>query len=69
MLSGLVGLIPQFHATLPPVAESGGRTLADLSNIAGMAAGVGGSILRNKASASQTIATYERRQEDWDLQI
>ncbi len=69
LLAQILGLIPQFHLGPIPSAETGGRTLAHITDVIATSFGVYASLLRNKASMSATYANYERRYEDWALQI
>lgn len=69
LIAQVLGLIPQIHASLPPTLETGGRTLAQITDVIASSFGVKASMERNKASKSATYAGYDRRREDWNLSI
>ncbi len=70
LLGQVFKLIPQLHLGLTDLkTESGGRTFAQIANMIATSQGIQGSLYRNAASMSSTIAGYNRRQDDWNFQI
>lgn len=71
LLSGILNMFPDPYVGFPSnfVKLPGGDKISYASKLIGEASGIIGSIYRNKASMSATYAGYDRRQEDWNLQI
>jgi hypothetical protein len=69
-IGGALGAIPQIQAGfISASAEFGGLHLANIFQAIASGMNVGAGVMRAGAGQASTIAGYERRQEDWDLQI
>jgi hypothetical protein len=76
LVGSILALIPDFTFGVSGVASSpvvtfniGGSKLSAFANIQSQLLSIYGSIYRNAATQSSTLASYERRSEDWKLQI
>ncbi|MCZ8285222.1 MAG: hypothetical protein O9353_07170, partial [Bacteroidia bacterium] len=70
LVAGLLGLIPDLHAGVNTLTKVvGGEKFSILTNAGASSLEIISSINRNKASMSLTYAGYDRRQEEWNLQI
>lgn len=70
LVAGLMNLIPEVYVTVPPATKAfGGSKIAAVGNAAANALSIISSVNRNKASMSLTYAGYDRRQEEWNLQV
>lgn len=79
LTAGLLNLIPELNAKIHIQAVASGVTadtkitsgqkIASTINYGANALALSSSILRNKASQSLTYASYDRRLEEWNLQI
>lgn len=75
LVAGLLNLIPDLYtgaSGLGPNTEThlgGGQKFSVLTNAGASALGLISSVNRNKASMSLTYAGYDRRQEEWTLQV
>ncbi len=70
ILAGFMGLIPDAYVgTMSGSKIFGGDKLHKLISAGGHALSIISTVNRNKASMSLTYAGYDRRQEDWNLQI
>lgn len=72
LVAGFLNLIPDPFVGAPTSAGSktiGGIKISKLIGAGAGALGILASINRNKASMSLTYAGYDRRQEEWDLQV
>jgi hypothetical protein len=69
-VAGLLSLIPDLYASATPkIKVFGGSKLNTFVSAGANVLGIVSSVNRNKASMSLTFASYDRRQEDWNLQI
>ena len=69
-IGGVLGVIPQIEAGfISGTASFGGLHLANIFQAIATGMNVGAGVMRASAGQASTIAGYERRQEDWDLQI
>lgn len=70
LVAGFLNLIPDPYAGVPSgVKLIGGDKVSKLIGAGAGALSILASVNRNKASMSLTYAGYDRRQEEWDLQI
>ncbi len=76
LVGSVLALIPDFTFGVSGVASSpvvtfniGGSKLSAFANIQSQLLSIYGGIYRNAATQSSTLASYERRSEDWKLQI
>lgn len=72
VLAGLLNLIPDVFIGAPTATGAkvfGGSKLNKAINAGGHALNITSTVNRNKASMSLTYANYDRRQEEWNLQI
>ncbi|HEU4497437.1 MAG TPA: neuraminidase-like domain-containing protein [Flavobacterium sp.] len=75
LVAGLLNLIPDLYTGASGLGPStktklgGGQKFSVLTNAGASALGIISSVNRNKASMSLTYAGYDRRQEEWNLQI
>jgi flagellar motor protein MotB len=67
-VAGALGAIPQLHLTLPPAGEFGGQHLNSIFQAIAAGFGTAATATRLSASLAETQGSYQRRQEDWDLQ-
>lgn len=68
--AGVLGAIPQTSAgAFSAAVEFGGQHLNSIFQAIGAFFQTNASVTRTMASMAGTLAGYERRQEDWDLQI
>lgn len=71
LISGMIINVPDGYLGFPcnMVHVSGGKKLSVSASSVALGFGILGSIARNAASMSSTLAGYDRRQEDWDFQV
>jgi hypothetical protein len=70
LVAGFLNLIPDLHAGVTALTTlPGGEKFSILTNTGASALEIISSVNRNKASMSLTYAGYDRRQEEWNLQI
>jgi Tc toxin complex TcA C-terminal TcB-binding domain/Neuraminidase-like domain len=70
LVSAIAAIFPDAYLGPTPLLHvAGGDKLARVAGAVGTGFGVISSVFRNMASMSSTYAGYDRRQEDWNLQI
>lgn len=77
LVAGLLSLVPDFEGGVSGVCASpvavaklfGGSKMSAVANAAAGVLGIISAINRNAATMSNTYASYDRRQEEWNLQI
>lgn len=69
MVASILRIIPDFYVGVPPQVKVGGTALGGVAAIVAQSFGMMGSIARSQAAASATFASYDRRAEEWRLQI
>lgn len=70
LVAGFINQIPDAHTGSVTFAQlTGGNKISKLVNASANALSIVSTVNRNKASMSLTYAGYDRRQEEWNLQI
>jgi hypothetical protein len=68
LLKSILGLIPQFHVSLPPASEFGGVQLSIPAEVNSQIAGIKSNIAQYESSVASIYAGYDRRMDDWQFQ-
>lgn len=70
VIGGLIKLVPELHiGVFGVMAEFGGKNLEGPFNSVMQAAPLVANVLRTEGGIAGTIGSFERRKEEWDLQV
>jgi hypothetical protein len=71
LAAGLTAMIPEAYPGFPcsQIDAGGGDKISKALSASAQAVGILSTVFRNKATLASTYASYDRRQEDWNLQI
>jgi hypothetical protein len=68
-VASVLRIIPQIIASVPPGVETGGAAIGGVAELVAATFGMQASTLRSKAGRASTLGSYDRRGEEWRLQI